>query len=338
MPASDVLELAAAGDARVLLGIERVERDVHALEAGGAKLGRHLGEQRAVGGERDRLDAVDLVEPADVVDDAAAHQRLATGEADAADALLGGECGEVLDLLVGEDLGVRLPHHAVLGHAVDAAHVAAVGDRDAQVVDAGDPGRPCANSVAPVDSYGGAASRRRICGPGTLNPVEEPLLDEVGDSVGLVEAEQAHAEGVEGLVVGDDRDGLARLAHERVRALDARDLDAVAALALVALGEDEVDVVADRLGDLVERELPLSSRTMPSWVAEATTLIAAPAWRWRHESLPTTSTSSSLWAWCFTVATRQPRDVSSAMSFSRKVVLPESDLPTMETMGAVRVM
>src|SRR3972149_7012650 len=36
------------------------------------------------------------------------------------------------------------------------------------------------------------------------------------------------------------------------------------------------------------------------------------------------------------VATRYPRRLSSGISFSIKVVLPASDLPTMETMGIMR--
>ena len=62
------------------------------------------------------------------------HGRLAAGEADRLDAEpLDEHPGDPLDLLEGEDLGPGQPRHALLGHAVGAAEVAAVGDRDAQV-------------------------------------------------------------------------------------------------------------------------------------------------------------------------------------------------------------
>ena len=44
-----------------------------------------------------------------------------------------GDPGDPFDLLEGEDLGTGKPGDALFGHAVDAAQVAAVGDRDTQV-------------------------------------------------------------------------------------------------------------------------------------------------------------------------------------------------------------
>ncbi len=61
-------------------------------------------------------------------------RRLATGQADRVEVeALDQDPGDALDLLEGEDLVPGHPVHALLGHAVDAAEVAAVGDRDAQV-------------------------------------------------------------------------------------------------------------------------------------------------------------------------------------------------------------
>jgi hypothetical protein len=62
------------------------------------------------------------------------HRGLAAGEADAVDAeALDQHPGDALDLLEGEQLVAGQPLHPLLGHAVGAAEVAAVGDRDAQV-------------------------------------------------------------------------------------------------------------------------------------------------------------------------------------------------------------
>ena len=75
------------------------------------------------------------MQTADVVDNAVPHKRLATGQADLADAFLDRDRGETFDLLERQHLVVRLPRDALGGHAVDATQVAAVGQADAKVVD-----------------------------------------------------------------------------------------------------------------------------------------------------------------------------------------------------------
>ena len=65
----------------------------------------------------------------------AADERLAAGEAHVRDAHRHEQAHEPLDLLEGEDLGPVEPRQALGGHAVLAAEVAAVGDRDPQVAD-----------------------------------------------------------------------------------------------------------------------------------------------------------------------------------------------------------
>src|SRR5262249_46465260 len=61
--------------------------------------------------------------------------RLAAGQADLVDAERDCDPGKTLDLVEREDRVPRQPLHALLRHAVDAAEVAPVGDRDAQVAD-----------------------------------------------------------------------------------------------------------------------------------------------------------------------------------------------------------
>ena len=84
---------------------------------------------------------------------AGTQQRLPAGEPDLADAeLLHADPHEARDLVVGEHLDLGQPVQALGGHAVAAAQVAAVGQRDAQI------GR---DAAVPVDQSAGAGDRIR---------------------------------------------------------------------------------------------------------------------------------------------------------------------------------
>ena len=67
--------------------VERVERDVDAVKPGIFELRCQLGQQGAVGGERDVLDLRDRADVTNERNDTAADQRLATRQAHAANAL-----------------------------------------------------------------------------------------------------------------------------------------------------------------------------------------------------------------------------------------------------------
>ena len=64
----------------------------------------------------------------------AAHQRFASGDAQLADPQAGGDTSEAFDLFEVQDFRTADKLHVRLGHAVEAADVAAVGDADAQIV------------------------------------------------------------------------------------------------------------------------------------------------------------------------------------------------------------
>src|SRR5687768_4238737 len=66
--------------------------------------------------------------------DVAPHERLAAGEAELAHAALDEHRAEAVELLEGEEVALREEMH-VLRHAVEAAEVAAVRHRDAQIGD-----------------------------------------------------------------------------------------------------------------------------------------------------------------------------------------------------------
>ena len=130
-----VPEAAAARDAREALRVEAVEAHVDALEPRRGELVREPGQQQAVGGQRDVVDAAGAAEHADEVGAAGPDQRLTAGDAHLGDADVGGDAREDGELLVAQDLAVAARLDSLRRHAVRAAQVAPVGDGEAQVVD-----------------------------------------------------------------------------------------------------------------------------------------------------------------------------------------------------------
>ena len=96
-----------------------------------------LGEQDAVGGQREVLDPLDAREFAHEVGKPGAQERLSAGEADLAHAFGRERARQPLDLVEGQSLcggqeAIALAE-GLARHAIRAAEVAAVHDRDAQV-------------------------------------------------------------------------------------------------------------------------------------------------------------------------------------------------------------
>ena len=86
---------------------------------------RLRGEQNAVGGERQIFDALYRDQLAHQRRKILADQRLASGDADFADAQIHGDADEALDFLEAEDLRARLKTHLGFGHAIKTADIAA---------------------------------------------------------------------------------------------------------------------------------------------------------------------------------------------------------------------
>ena len=85
-PGHDVVEAVAAGEPAEVLGVDRVEADVDPVQArGGQRRGEPV-EPDAVGRHRDPRPRFERGDPAHDVDQAAAQQRLATGEPHLGDA------------------------------------------------------------------------------------------------------------------------------------------------------------------------------------------------------------------------------------------------------------
>ena len=137
--------------------VHRVEADGDAFETGVTQRLCFFGEQRAVGSQR-QVEAGNVGQQFDQLLDVAAHQRFATGEADFFDAVCFEDTRQSRDLFEGQQgrafEELMIAAELLLGHAIDAAEVAAVGDRDAQV------------AQGPVEavSAGGFAGVGNCCG------------------------------------------------------------------------------------------------------------------------------------------------------------------------------
>jgi hypothetical protein len=130
-------EVAPAGELAELVRIERVHRHVDPLHADVGQLAGVLGELAAVGGQRQLLEGArsrDGGRAAEQAHDVLAHQRLAAGQAQLPDAAAHEGAAQPLQLLERQHLGLGQEGH-VLGHAIDAAEIAAVRHRDAQIGD-----------------------------------------------------------------------------------------------------------------------------------------------------------------------------------------------------------
>ena len=134
--AQHLREVASPGDLPEFRGVERVERDI---DAGHAASGERLGMVRklaCIGGQRQLVEALAQMprQPLDQPHDVPPHQRLAAGQPELAHAARDEGARQPVDLLEAQQILARQEVHR-LGHAIDAAKVAAVGDRDAQIGD-----------------------------------------------------------------------------------------------------------------------------------------------------------------------------------------------------------
>ena len=130
--------------------VDAVEADRDPVEAGILECPRLLRQQRAVGGQGDFHG--ELRQLFDQVFEVAAQERLAAGDADLFHAEVDEDMGDAHDFFEGQQLLAREIGVVVakdfLRHAIHAAEIAAVGDRDAQV------------AHAPVATIGEIAFRR----------------------------------------------------------------------------------------------------------------------------------------------------------------------------------
>jgi hypothetical protein len=108
---------------------------VEVAQAGGQEFRSQFRQAHAVGGETDFLDPGNLVQAADEVQDAPAHQGLAAGDPELLDTHPGGHPGQAQQLFVAQDFRGRQLLPVPPGGAVETAQIAAVGDGNPQVID-----------------------------------------------------------------------------------------------------------------------------------------------------------------------------------------------------------
>ncbi|MCY1352793.1 hypothetical protein D9M69_391110 [compost metagenome] len=130
-----LVELVATGEGGEAFALQRIEADVQAGDPGGTQVAGHGGQLRTVGGDRQVVQLAARAEAAEQVEQVLAHQRLAAGDANAFDAEADEGVRHRVEFFEGKDLRPRREDH-VLAHAVRAAEVATIGDRQAQVGDA----------------------------------------------------------------------------------------------------------------------------------------------------------------------------------------------------------
>jgi len=121
--------------------VQSVQADGHALQPGRCQRSGLARQHRAVGGQRDvqrrAFGRAQLGQHGDQRLQPLAQQRLAAGQADLLHTVRHEDARQPGDLLEAQQAGLWQEHvvpvEHLLGHAVAAAEVAAVGDRDAQV-------------------------------------------------------------------------------------------------------------------------------------------------------------------------------------------------------------
>ena len=114
------------------IDLQRVEAHGDPIEPGIAQGRGRRGEMDAVGRQRSLAQAVARRQPRDEARQIAAQQRLAAGQPHPGHPFADEDAGQAIDLLEAQEIRARQPHVLRLGHAIEAAQVAAIGDRHAQ--------------------------------------------------------------------------------------------------------------------------------------------------------------------------------------------------------------
>ena len=134
IPFQHFFQVVAPGDVLEPFPVERIQMDVDPPQSGVVELLGVLGQQDAVGGQGQVLDAGDRHQLANQLGEAFADQRLAAGDAQLADAHGDRNLNKMLDFLERQDVLAGLELDPFFGHAIETADVTAVGDADPQVV------------------------------------------------------------------------------------------------------------------------------------------------------------------------------------------------------------
>ena len=127
-----LIEAAAAGDPLERRIGEPVETDVDPVQPGFSQGVRLPGQEQAIGGQGDLGDAGNPLQVANQLGQLATNQRLASGDSNPLDATFSGDAHEPGDFLERQNLAPWLEANMLVGHAIEAANIAAIGHADAQ--------------------------------------------------------------------------------------------------------------------------------------------------------------------------------------------------------------
>jgi EAL domain-containing protein (putative c-di-GMP-specific phosphodiesterase class I)/GGDEF domain-containing protein len=137
----DPIEIAKACDVAEPFRIPRVQADIDPFDTRVAQACCMVREAARVRGQSEFIKTVPQqgADPRCDIDRAASGKRFAASQANAGDPACHEGLGQFGNLFEAEDLGARQERH-VFGHAIAAAHVAAIGQRKAHIADA--PAKP----------------------------------------------------------------------------------------------------------------------------------------------------------------------------------------------------
>src|SRR5262245_40397320 len=128
-------QFVAAREQREPIRRQRIEANGDALQSRVFERLRAATQEMRVGGHRHVLYAFDFGQPFDQAFQVAPQHRLAAGHAQFVDPEFDENLRQMNDLFVGQNLRLGLPLHGLFGHAIEAAEIAAVGDRNAEIAD-----------------------------------------------------------------------------------------------------------------------------------------------------------------------------------------------------------
>ncbi len=135
--AQHLVEVSPARDLAEFCGVEGIKRDINSADAAILQLGGELLKQRTVGRQRQFIQrtAVEMArERPHQRHHVAPNQWFSAGQAQLADALGDEGCTQPVQFFKGEQVGLWQEGH-VFRHAIEAAQIAAVRHRDAQIAD-----------------------------------------------------------------------------------------------------------------------------------------------------------------------------------------------------------
>src|SRR5262249_12357308 len=126
-------QFVASGEQREAVGRQRVETDREALQSGVFQRFDAAAQEVRVGGHRQVLQAFDSRQPPDQAFQIAAQHRLAARHAQFIDSKADKNLRQAHNLFISQNLRLGLPLHSLFGHAIEAAEIAAISDRNAQI-------------------------------------------------------------------------------------------------------------------------------------------------------------------------------------------------------------